>query len=396
MPRTTISIVQLDGSREVSEENGLTWDIFGNIVPSRSAPITCPSTPARSVSPIASALSPPPIRRNPSVLRSPCERRVSARQRQLNTPDRFIPSRSETPPKERHILGKSSQPSCTHDRGQRRRNTVPDPFSPSISRSMRMAERYVAITPPPSPTRPTGLAATRILHPNAQPIRTGSTGSVWNVGGIAVTEGVHSVSNGRGGRITSGTNAPHYAADFLRKIEPGDEEEAHERRLALAMNVDLAVKVLSTGPLTPISPPGSSVWKDSSWTRDGVVSRLCPVCSLQFLYRLLNNISSEETSKASQSFAYHPIPRTRRASPSRRFLLFTARILTHGKMSRSWSRSTCISLVGESRRQHARLAHRTVCCARHRTFVLIYGWWESNTGDRESRRQDHALESIRP
>ena len=126
-----------------------------------------------------------------------------------------------------------------------------DPFSPALNRSTRTAGR---------------LATQRSV---SQP-------TVWTVGGSAVTEGVASTSNGRGGRVTSGSNAPHYAAEFLHQRSQNDETRTHGRRLAHAMNINQSGRVVEyiSPPSSPASPssstpssPTSVSWKDCTWTR---------------------------------------------------------------------------------------------------------------------------------
>lgn len=130
-------------------------------------------------------------------------------------------------------------------------NEPTDPFSPALNRSARTAGR---------------LATQRSV---SQP-------TVWTVGGSAVTEGVASMSNGRGGRVTSGSNAPHYAAEFLHRQSQNDETKTHGRRLAHAMDISQSGRVVE-----PISPPSSPIsassstpssptsvsWKHCTWKR---------------------------------------------------------------------------------------------------------------------------------
>jgi hypothetical protein len=115
-----------------------------------------------------------------------------------------------------------------------------------------------------------------------------SAGAVWNVGGSsAVSDTVAAVSNGRGGMLGSGTNAPLYTSMFLSRSDPEAELEAYERRLALAFDVDQTDRILehSTPPSSLVgailsngaSPPGSQtkhVWKDNTWVKDGITPRL--------------------------------------------------------------------------------------------------------------------------
>jgi hypothetical protein len=104
-----------------------------------------------------------------------------------------------------------------------------DPFAPSVKRSSRTAQQFTTL-------------------------RSVSLPTVWSVGGSAVTEGVASTSNGRGGRITSGSNAPHYAAEFLQRRSQTEETLAHGRRLAHAMDISQSGRVVEQ-----LSPPSSPV-----------------------------------------------------------------------------------------------------------------------------------------
>jgi len=217
--------------------------------------------------------------RYPSVLLGHCERNATPRQKRLmtggtQTPDRFIPSRAGTPTKQSLLL--------TKQRAKPWRATVePDPFGPVPARSLRMAEQYATIRSPAPPPHPVGTA-TRVTDASAPPVRAPSLGTVWTVGGALVTEGVASITNGRGGRITSGTNAPHYTADFIRKNAMTEDEVTHSKRLALAMDIDQNAKMMvQSSPTTPASHSGSEpspncksrVWKDGIWQQAGVMTR---------------------------------------------------------------------------------------------------------------------------
>lgn len=124
-------------------------------------------------------------------------------------PDRFM---RETPTKEAFLLAANSG------------NDMVDPFAPAASRKLKTAERFTTM-------------------------RSASRPNVWTVGGSAVTEGVASTSDGRGRRVTSGSSAPHHAAEFFRSKSPAEETVAHGRRLAIAMDID------QSGPV--VSPPSS-------------------------------------------------------------------------------------------------------------------------------------------
>ena len=143
-----------------------------------------------------------------------------------------------------------------------------------------MAEQFATLRGPPVRPRDVGRTVTSVTTEVAADQRAASEGAIWHVGGSIVTEGVASTPNSRGGRVTSGTSAPHYTADFLRKTSATEEEVKHNRRLALAMDVEQGAKVLDlSSPTSPPScvapslrPPGARVWRDSAWEREDTLS----------------------------------------------------------------------------------------------------------------------------
>ncbi|KAK3704176.1 hypothetical protein LTR37_014016 [Vermiconidia calcicola] len=220
--------------------------------------------------------------RHPSELLKRCERNASTRQRRLMTeglrsPDRFIAGRPGTPTKEMLLL---SKPRIKQMVSAKATSNL-DPFGPVPVRSLRMAERFATVRSPPSLPRPVGMVGTRIQEGSSPNRRAASAGTVWTVGGSMVTEGVLSTSNGRGGRTTSGSNAPHYVADFLRKNSPSEEEVTHGKRLALAMDIDRGARMIdhssSSSPTSSRSPssaddPHGREWRDGAWQQDGVLT----------------------------------------------------------------------------------------------------------------------------
>jgi hypothetical protein len=116
-----------------------------------------------------------------------------------------------------------------------------------------------------------------------------SGGAVWNVGGraAAVLEPVHAVDDGRGGFVASGSSAPLYSAGFFAPSDPAADRDMHERRLALALDIDTSTRMISPNRLS--SPTSSSldtssdngyspsrrlVWKNNEWTKEGSISRM--------------------------------------------------------------------------------------------------------------------------
>jgi hypothetical protein len=95
------------------------------------------------------------------------------------------------------------------------------------------------------------------------------------------------VDDGRGGFRASGTNAPLYSANFFAHSDPVLERDVHERRLALAFDVDTSEKIISltsspksfssgsssndyTGMEVAESP--KSVWANNQWNKKGRVT----------------------------------------------------------------------------------------------------------------------------
>ncbi|KAK4634585.1 hypothetical protein CLAFUW4_01852 [Fulvia fulva] len=155
-----------------------------------------------------------------------------------------------------------------------------DPFGPTPARTARMAERYATLRRFPFGAGPPSRAAT--LVPDARPgsPRAISAGAVWSVGGTIVTEGVASVTDRRGGRVTSGTSAPHYTAGFLHRQTPSEDEVQHSERLAVAMDIERNARMFTTPPspsASSFSTPrrshsssgrSSTYWSNNSWQTD--------------------------------------------------------------------------------------------------------------------------------
>jgi hypothetical protein len=112
-----------------------------------------------------------------------------------------------------------------------------------------------------------------------------SAGGIWNVGGpFAASDTVAGVSDGRGGVLGSGTNAPLFTSSFFDRADPEAELETYERRLALALEINQSDRVLQHLPMpehrnckqhTSRTPYPHHVWRDSAWTHDNIKPRLC-------------------------------------------------------------------------------------------------------------------------
>ncbi|KAH0387179.1 WD40 repeat-like protein, partial [Aureobasidium melanogenum] len=228
--------------------------------------------------------SSPPISlpaRRPSVLRN----HISSRPRPSRTPDRFVFDRPlNVQPRDRFMLSTPPQNLTANDRWSRRQSHAHDAFgsktkvarrpnlkSPVTARASRTPSLFMS-----SRVNPLGL-----VTPESP--REISHGAVWNVGGSSPAQpvdGVRSISNGRGGRITSGTNAPMFRSDFSNQVHDDmDHLHIHGKRLGAAMGVDQANRVLDQGPglLTSSHSPdidsvagfSPTVWRNNEWIKTG-------------------------------------------------------------------------------------------------------------------------------
>ncbi|KAG9884981.1 WD40 repeat-like protein, partial [Aureobasidium melanogenum] len=229
--------------------------------------------------------SSPPISlpaRRPSILRN----HISSRLKPSRTPDRFVFDRTlNVQPRERFMLSTPPQELTANDRWSRRQSHVHDAFGSktNITRRQNLAKSPAITRTPRTPSlfmssrvNPLGL-----ITPESP--REISQGAVWNVGGSSPAQpvdGVRSISNGRGGRITSGTNAPMFRSDFSNHVhDDTDHLHIHGKRLSAAMGVDQANRVLDQGSglLTPSRSPdvdtaggfSPSVWRNNEWTKPG-------------------------------------------------------------------------------------------------------------------------------
>ncbi|KAL8809164.1 MAG: hypothetical protein Q9200_003654 [Gallowayella weberi] len=170
------------------------------------------------------------------------------------SPDRFISNRSTPQTSARSFrLGKAPHLLSLDEKLLRRDSATPDPFvstSPGRARqdasSLTGYDSRAAIrSQSRSVSGPDILIMPHHAHPPPQP-RGVSAGAVWNIGGGSShpTGPIRRISNGRGGFIGSGTNAPFYTAKFLDKNLQEDNSDTYEHRLAIALDIDRNRKVL--------------------------------------------------------------------------------------------------------------------------------------------------------
>jgi hypothetical protein len=207
------------------------------------------------------------------------------------TPDRFLPARRPgNNTRESYELSRSPERLTDSERLARTNDVGPDPFGRRVrSNASRLMSRLRPHGGNPAPnTSPIG--ASSVLGPRRNSTgsrpRLFSNGAIWNVGGAhaASGESVYAVSDGRGGHLASGTNAPMHSANFLCRSDPVSERDVHERRLAMALDVDTSARIMTPGSFSSANSsidsgylstsPGRTVWKDNEWTKEGSISRL--------------------------------------------------------------------------------------------------------------------------
>lgn len=292
-PETPSSTRSLPGSDQATDydepptlnatENGqrLAGGTLGHTLPSALAtpfdqftPLTRAS-PAKGAFPFlihntAGSLNPLAARRLASAMLQPGSTRScqTASKATSQRSDRYIPNRDLNAQfRETYLL--STPPEELRDAERRDRKQSPnlDPFcrNPTVT-PRRLNTRTAVQARTPQQSRLTLPRPSRVQANGRVPrtSRAVSQGAVWNVGGSdAVTDGVTSITDGHGGRMASGTNAPMYSSAFLDQSEPLNEKDMYTRRLAAACEVDQAHRILASSaniPTLVVSPasPGSS------------------------------------------------------------------------------------------------------------------------------------------
>ena len=207
------------------------------------------------------------------------------------SPDRFIANRSAGHDASSSFhVSKPADQLTSIEKLLRQNSATPDPFrSPSIAR-----QGGPRISSSQSPRNVSGparvISGTNLLHPILNPLNTQnrqvSTGAVWNVGGsVATTPNgpMNGIPDGRGGLLGSGTNAPMYTSRFFESNTPDQDRGRLEGRLAAALDIDQANRILNhsqspnrgggSSSVAGSSPSRSTLqayrtdWKDGQWVR---------------------------------------------------------------------------------------------------------------------------------
>lgn len=215
--------------------------------------------------------------------RNACVRRDS---KSPASPDRFIPLRDSidnqaTP----YRVGKDPQELSPEERLFRRRSPGEDPFTPKKTRQSKSATKAGRVFSPHfgphlvNDSTPPGRSASTGARDATRRV---SSGAIWAVGGTSAALGRRSTValGGPRGLLANGTTAPMYAAKFLPQIRTSAEDRAtYESRIALALDIDPAARILNNSNLlsiferlpSPSSPEYEQlsplVWKDNAWRR---------------------------------------------------------------------------------------------------------------------------------
>ncbi|KAB8239407.1 WD40 repeat-like protein [Aspergillus alliaceus] len=198
--------------------------------------------------------------------------------------DRFIPVRQFIdPPSTLFRVGKNPQELSLEEKLLRHRSQKEDPFMPTRagrSGSILGVHSSYQLRLYNGPR----LVSSAVIRGSWDPghnSRQVSTGAVWHVGGASAAVGrqLRATSSPSGARFTSGTAAPMYNARFLPHTASNEEQAKYESRLALALDIDTASRLLSNRnarPLLESTPAPFSplyerfaqlVWKDNAWKR---------------------------------------------------------------------------------------------------------------------------------
>ena len=217
-----------------------------------------------------------------------------------SSPDRYISNRQKPQEASKTFrVSKSPHQLSSSERLLRHPSATPDPFGPLVvprTRNPRTAASVVGDVQM-LPSRPRTMGFTNLLTLPQDTLvlqnRQVSAGAVWNVGGsnAATHSGpIRSISDGRGGFLSSGSNAPMYTSHFFDEEILDHGLERMESRLAAALDIDLTSRVIETSRAVQITRSVSvnvtgvkrkSVhseprirWKHGEWTQGGFQSRM--------------------------------------------------------------------------------------------------------------------------
>lgn len=275
------------------------------------SPDTTPSwpTPSRPPGWLSGAATLPRLNSRSSGIRSdPFRRRPalfsfntgSSIRSNIRSPDRFLPTRRSAGSATQNFHANKDPKKLSPSEKLIRQNTASeDAFNPrrrvttpvELSASRPIQGTFSGA----NATDPSAVDARREVSQGSE--RQLSYGTVWTVGGLApVSAGV---SNGRGGLLGSGTNAPLYTSSFSStRANLEQDMEKHENRLALALDLDRAQRVFeftehqsevqynNAGNRGLGHGDTKTAWKDSEWVISGPRLSIVSWPYLSYLMRL--------------------------------------------------------------------------------------------------------------
>lgn len=235
-------------------------------------------------------------------LRTPSRRWSSGRHCRTppSSPDRYISNRQKPQEASKTFrVSKSPHQLSSSERLLRHPSATQDPFGPLVVPRTRDHRTPASIVGDVQMlhSRPRTMGITNLLTVPQDTLvlqnRQVSAGAVWNVGGsnAATHSGpIRSISDGRGGFLSSGSNAPMYTSHFYDEDILDHGSERMESRLAAALDIDLTSRVIDTSRTVrsnrSVSVNSAGVkrksvdsdprirWKHGEWTQDGFQSRM--------------------------------------------------------------------------------------------------------------------------
>lgn len=192
----------------------------------------------------------------------------------FETPDRHTPPRS--PIRQANCTFRTSRSPnelSSRERHARQRDHSRDPFHTCVDSGQRTKIKHQVTANGNGTLAPHHTPSFIDVHDTVfggrannrpQDVRHVSQGSIWSVGGraAAIPQALEGVDTGTGEVLASGTNAPLISAHFLEADTEDRRTRRHETRLALALDIDQASRVL------PLSPPMSPTVQSSSTEQD--------------------------------------------------------------------------------------------------------------------------------
>ena len=199
-------------------------------------------------------------------------------------PDRFIPKREfGESPSTPFRVNKNTYQLSSEEKFLRHHVPGDDPFLSNPRRppghpGQKLTPLRLRQRPSQRPRLVTDLAVVRSNDSNGLP-REVSSRAVWGVGGGSTVLGEPYITSSSPSQRIVGrsTTAPAFAAKFLPRDTATDNQNKHESRLALALDIDRATRLLSTcTTCAEVAPKPTSpdyerfspfVWKDSAWKK---------------------------------------------------------------------------------------------------------------------------------